>query len=145
METSTAELTHNQQIKLIRDAYMRLERAFEITHDWDRYIEIQKEETDGHDRFRSGPRGISKRTEIEYFAVRQFITELYADKAPDVADFFWVKKSIYAAHALAFSPHYESNRARLTIEDRDLMSQVSNFDYCDLIAVGRMHKDDSLR
>ena len=90
---------HNQAVKLIRSMFVRMERIFESSMDWNRYIDMIKEEERQHRNFGKvlGKDYLSRAESVRLFAVAQLLN---ADKSPSVDSFFHLRHSIYGAWAL---------------------------------------------
>ncbi len=103
-------MKHSEALKLIDAAYWRLARACEHTHDWDRYVAIQKEEERDHRKWKpSGiDCGLTKAQSVRLFSV-QHIFERWIPMdsgkvfTPEAKDFLHIKRSIFAACSIAHS------------------------------------------
>ena len=89
---------HNAAIKLIRHMFGRMERIFESSMDWDRYVDTIEQEERQHRNFCSGfgKNCIGRSDSVRLFAVRNI---LWAFK-PKPEDFFHVKPSCFGGFAL---------------------------------------------
>jgi len=79
--------------------FVRMERIFESSTDWNRYIDMIKEEERQHRNFGKGlgKDYLSRADSVRLFAVAQLLN---ADKSPSVDSFFHLRHSIYGAWAL---------------------------------------------
>ena len=89
---------HNQAVNLIRSMFVRMERIFESSTDWNRYIDMIKDEERQHRNFGKGlgQDWLSRADSVRLFAVRNILWSF----KPKPEDFFHVKPSCFGGFAL---------------------------------------------
>lgn len=100
-------MTKQEQLKLIDQAFSRLDRVCESSRHWDQYLALIKQEENDQRRFvpHGLKPGLTRRQSIELFAVKTVFDRFVPKESgkvftPEAKDFFWVRKSIFAACAI---------------------------------------------
>lgn len=131
-QNTTNALSKKDSIKLIKEAYAKLE--FLNNYTWtpyrDNLFDINKADEKQHDRLRpdSCPRGISISDSAKLFTVCWIAEYLEGKKAPDAKDFLFVRKSAYYAYALFANYEADIRKAWKGLD----ISAIANLDYAKL-------------
>lgn len=121
-------MAKRQDLETIEKAFYALDRALESGRDFNTYYQQNLEEERGHRRFVGSPYGITAPQAARLFCVRQIASYLNRDKAPEIANIFSFRLSVYQAFALV-----ETNRQKITeaLKEFDL-SELIALDYAEL-------------
>jgi hypothetical protein len=148
----------NRQIKRIDDAFWRLARCCDSTHEWDEYVALNEEEERGHRRFKPDfvQAGLTKAQSVRLFAVKEIFERFGMPNCcgcgwqganstcqecgkeagkqgiftPTAEDFFVIRHSVFGACAIV-----KLCEARILAEfDRlEMIYWLCDVDYCALI------------
>ncbi len=102
-------MKHSEALNKIQQAYWKLERCGEHTHEWDRYVQMVTQAERDHRRFKPEHIrcGLTLSHAVRLFVVKQvferFVPAHESEKifTPQATDFFRVRADIFAACAIA--------------------------------------------
>lgn len=130
-------MKHSLALAKINEAYWRLERCCESTHEWDRYVQLVFEAERGHRRFKpDGLRcGLTVGQAVRLFVVKQVFERFVPAHSseniytPEAKDFFSVRADVFAACAIA-----DLCRAKIRNEftDHEMLEWLAGIDYAEL-------------
>lgn len=137
-----------EALKAIDKAFVKLERACESTHDWDKYIRLIQEEETGHRRFcPDGIRcGLTRAQSVRLFAVKEiferFVPAHPGERifTPEAKDYFHIRGSVFGACGLADVRGTEILKAFTRIEMSEWLLDI---DYAELNKDPRQQKEQA--
>jgi len=132
--TASNKVTKAEALKVINKASSELAYALDNIK-WSKlYTDYLKEniaEEKSHDRFRgdSISRGLTITEAGKLFAVKQIVEYYLGEKAPDVACYSYMRKSVFTAYSLVALYREYVEKALKGID----LEVINGLDYCELI------------
>lgn len=115
---------HRAAVNLIDKTFSRLAGSCESTNNWDKYLAIHQQEERDHRRFcPDGVRpGLTAAQSVRLFAVKEIFERWIPNNGteqvwtPTAADYFSIKKSVFAACSIA-RDRAEEIQAEFTLDE----------------------------
>jgi len=148
MKTQSAKekWKRSEAVNAINGAFWKLAHACEHKHEWDQYLNIIDQEEKDHRRFcPAGVRcGLTRTESKRLFAVKEVFDRFVVHQCdqriftPEAKDFFHIKKSVFAACAIADICE-DSIRNKFSLDEmRDWLHRI---DYAELNKDPRQQKE----